>query len=83
MVWSLHAEKPQGFEAYQKETLVCRWKKITWWRTSNAQQKRGEDFLQQRYCIKNDYSKDRDDGLPIHDKDLMMTEEVPHGYVPV
>jgi hypothetical protein len=32
-----YEEKPQDFEAYQKETLVCRWKKITWWRTSNAQ----------------------------------------------
>jgi hypothetical protein len=40
-----YEEQPQDFEAYQKETLVCRWKKITWWRTSNAQQKRGEDFL--------------------------------------
>jgi hypothetical protein len=36
--WSFQSnvEKPQGFEAYQKETLVCRWKKTTWWRTSNA-----------------------------------------------
>jgi hypothetical protein len=25
----------------------------------------------------------KDDGLPIHDKALMMTEEVPLGYVPV
>jgi hypothetical protein len=40
-----YEEQPQDFEAYQKETLVCRWKKITWWRTSSAQQKRGEDFL--------------------------------------
>jgi hypothetical protein len=23
-----YVEKPQGFEVYQKETLVCRWKKI-------------------------------------------------------
>jgi hypothetical protein len=22
-----YVEKPQGFEVYQKETLVCRWKK--------------------------------------------------------
>jgi hypothetical protein len=28
-------------------------------------------------------TQNQDDGLPIHDKDLMMTEEVPHGYVPV
>jgi hypothetical protein len=23
-----YVEQPQGFEVYQKETLVCRWKKI-------------------------------------------------------
>jgi hypothetical protein len=40
-----YEEQPRGFEVYQKETLVYRWKKTTWWRTSNAQQKRGEDFL--------------------------------------
>jgi hypothetical protein len=38
-------KQSQDFEAYQKETLVCRQKKITWWRTSSAQQKCGEDFL--------------------------------------
>jgi hypothetical protein len=31
-----YEEKSQDFEAYQEETLVCRWKKITWWRTSSA-----------------------------------------------
>jgi hypothetical protein len=40
-----YEEQSQDFEAYQKETLVCIWNKITWLRTSNAQQKRGEDFL--------------------------------------
>jgi hypothetical protein len=25
-----YEDKSQDFEAYQKETLVCRWKKITW-----------------------------------------------------
>jgi hypothetical protein len=35
----------KALKAYQKETLVCRWKKITWWRTSSAQQKRCEDLL--------------------------------------
>jgi hypothetical protein len=40
-----YEEQPQDFEAYQKEALVCRWKKITLWRTSNAQQKHGEYFL--------------------------------------
>jgi hypothetical protein len=40
-----YEEKPQDFEAYQKETPVWIWKKITWWGTSSAQQKRGEDFI--------------------------------------
>ena len=40
-----YEEQSQGFEVYQKETLVCRWKKTTWWRTSNAQHKHGENFL--------------------------------------
>jgi hypothetical protein len=40
-----YEEQPQEFEAYQKETLVSREKKITWWRTSSAQKKHGEDFL--------------------------------------
>ena len=40
-----YEEQPQDFEAYHKETLVYKWKKITWWRTSSAQQKHGEDFL--------------------------------------
>jgi hypothetical protein len=26
--------------------------------------------------------ENQDDELPIHDKDIMMKEEVPHGYVP-
>jgi hypothetical protein len=58
-------------KAYQKETLVCRWKKITWWRTSSAQQKRGEDF----------YNRDIVSRWLLRRSDLMMTEEVPHGYV--
>jgi hypothetical protein len=46
-----YAEKPQGFEVYQKETLVCRWKntlygfKQTWCRASHVQKKCGENFL--------------------------------------
>jgi hypothetical protein len=47
----VYAKKPQGFEVYQKETLVCRWKntlygfKQTWCRASHVQQKCGENFL--------------------------------------
>jgi hypothetical protein len=60
--------EPQGFEVYQKETLVCRWKKTTWWRTSNAQQKRGEEISITEILYQNDYLEAQDDGLPIHDK---------------
>jgi hypothetical protein len=47
----VHVEKPQYFEVYQKETLVCRWKKTlygfkkTWCKASHVQQKHGENFL--------------------------------------
>ena len=51
------------------ENLQCTTK--VWWRLSI------KEILYQ-----NDYSEDQDDGLPIHDKYLMMTEEVPLGYVP-
>jgi hypothetical protein len=54
-----YEEQPQDFEAYQKETLVCRWKKITWWRTSSAQQKRGEDFSITEILYQDDYSVDQ------------------------
>ena len=46
-----YVEQPQGFEVYQKETLVCRWKKTlygfkkTWCRASHVHQNRGENFL--------------------------------------
>jgi hypothetical protein len=47
----VYVEKPQGFEVYQKETLVCKWKKTlygfmqTWCKVSNVYKKRGENFL--------------------------------------
>jgi hypothetical protein len=78
-----YVEQPQGFKVYQEETFVCRWKKTTWWRTSNAQQKRGEKPSITEILYQNGYSELKDDGLPIHDKALMMAEEVPLGYVPV
>jgi hypothetical protein len=46
-----YVEQPQGFEVYQKETLVCRWKKTlygfkqTWCRAFHVQQKCSENFL--------------------------------------
>jgi hypothetical protein len=51
-----YEEKPQGFEVYQEETFVCRWKKTTWWRTSNAQQKRGEKISMTEILYQNGYS---------------------------
>jgi hypothetical protein len=69
-----YVEQPQGFEVYQKETLVCRWKKVlygfktTWCRTSNAQQKRGEKLSITEILYQNGYSEAQDDGLLIHDK---------------
>jgi hypothetical protein len=40
-----YEEKSQDFEAYQKGTLICIWKKIIWYRTFSAQKKCGEYFL--------------------------------------
>jgi hypothetical protein len=47
----VYVEQPQGFEVYQKETLVYRWNKTmygfkqTSCKASHVQQKRGEKFL--------------------------------------
>ena len=46
-----YVEQPQGFEVYQKETLVYIWKKSlygfrqTWCKASHVQKKHGENFL--------------------------------------
>jgi hypothetical protein len=46
-----YVEQPQGFEVYQKETLVCKWKKTlyrfkqTWCKSSHVQQKYGENLI--------------------------------------
>jgi hypothetical protein len=46
-----YAKQPRGIEVYQKETLVCKWKKTvygfkqTWCRASHVQQKLDENFL--------------------------------------
>jgi hypothetical protein len=63
-----YVEQPQGFEVYQEETFVWRWKKTTWWRTSNAQQKRGEKLSITEILYQNGYSEAQDDGFLIHDK---------------
>ena len=63
-----YEEQPQGFEIYQKENLVCRWEKTTWWRTSNAQQKSGENISITKILHQNGYSEVQDDGFLIHDK---------------
>jgi hypothetical protein len=47
----VYVEKHQGFEVYQKETLLCRRKKTlygfkqTWCRASHVEQKHSENFL--------------------------------------
>jgi hypothetical protein len=41
-----YVEQPQGFEVYQKETLVCRWKTTLYgFKQLGAEQKHGENFL--------------------------------------
>jgi hypothetical protein len=68
-----YVEQPQGFEVYQKETLVCRWKKILY----GFKQLGAEPPMHNRSVVKNFYNKDivsewllrtQDDGLLIHDK---------------
>jgi hypothetical protein len=63
-----------------KEDFV--WIQTTQCKASHAQQKRGEKPFITKILYQNGYSELKDDGLPIHDKALMMTEEVPVGYVP-
>jgi hypothetical protein len=58
------------------------WIQTNWCGASNAQQKHGEKPSITKILYQNDYSELKDDELPIHDKALMMTEEVPLGYVP-
>jgi hypothetical protein len=48
------------------------WIQTTWCRASNAQQKHGEIPSITKILYQNGYSKLKDDGFPIHDKDIMM-----------
>jgi hypothetical protein len=66
-----YVEQPQGFEVYQKETLVCRWKKILY----GFKQLGAKPLMHSRSVVKtfydknqNGYSEVQDDGLLIHDK---------------
>ena len=66
-----YEEKPQGFEVYQKETLVCRWKKILY----GLKQLGAKLLMHNKSVVKilydksqNGYSEVQDDGLLIHDK---------------
>jgi hypothetical protein len=61
-----------------EEDLV--WIQTIWCRAFNAQQKRGEKLSITKILYQNGYSEAQDDGLLIHDKTLMMAEEVPLGY---
>jgi hypothetical protein len=66
-----YVEQPQGFEVYQKETLVCRWKKNLY----GLKQLGANILMHSRSMVKtfyykneNGYSKVQDDGFLIHDK---------------
>jgi hypothetical protein len=66
-----YVEKPQGFEVYQKETLVCRWKKILY----GFKQLGAKPLMHNISVVKtfydknqNGYSKVQDDGFLIHEK---------------
>jgi hypothetical protein len=68
-----YEKQPEGFEVYQKETLVCRWKKILYGfkqlGTEPPMHRRSVvKTLYNRDIISNGYSEDQDDGLQIHDK---------------
>jgi hypothetical protein len=44
-----YVEQPQGFEVYQKETLVCRWKKILY----EFKQLGAEPLMHNKSVVKN------------------------------
>jgi hypothetical protein len=49
-----YVEKPQGFEVYQKENLVCRWKKILY----GFKQLGAKSPMHKRSVVKTSYNKD-------------------------
>jgi hypothetical protein len=49
-----YVEKPQGFEVYHKETLVCRWKKILY----GYKQLGAEPLMDNKSVVKTFYDKD-------------------------
>jgi hypothetical protein len=66
-----YVEQPQGFEVYQKETLVCRRKKILY----GFKQLGVKPLMHNKSVVKTFYDRDHngylevcDDGLLIHDK---------------
>ena len=59
------------------------WIQTTWCGASNAQWKHGKNPSIKNILYQNGYSKLKNDGFPIHEKALMMTKEVPLGYVPI
>jgi hypothetical protein len=66
-----YVKKPQGFKVYQKETLVCRQKKILY----GFKQLGAKPLMHNKSMVKNFYDKNQnsysevqDDGLKIHDK---------------
>jgi hypothetical protein len=49
-----YVEQPQGFEVYQKETLVCRWKKILY----GFKQLGAEPPMHNKSVVKTFYNRD-------------------------
>jgi hypothetical protein len=49
-----YVEQPQGFEVYQKETLVCIWKKTLY----GFKQIGAETLMHNRSMVKNFYDRD-------------------------
>jgi hypothetical protein len=49
-----YVEQPQGFEVYQKETLVCRWKKTLY----GFKQLGAEPLMHSRSVVKTFYDRD-------------------------
>jgi hypothetical protein len=48
-----YVEKPQGFKVYQKETLVCRWKKNLY----GFKKLGAEPLMYSRSMVKNSYDR--------------------------
>jgi hypothetical protein len=53
VIEEVYVEQPQGFEVYQKETLVCRWKKTC----MDSSKLGAEPLMYSRSVVKTSYDK--------------------------